>query len=261
MRELDEPDSVPEEHCEPLRPARRTRCSFLAVPFLDVFSKMLRVDSFDLSLYAPLLLGLLLLTAGCDEATLGPEARGDITGQVLDADSNAPVEQASITTSPPTQSVLTDENGEFTLTGVETGNYTVDVTKKNYDSQAVSVRVREGEVAQAIALLETSDDAGEKRDSLSAAVVDFYNDRINRDSTGADSVFVTAQYRAQNVGDRTITAYELYFRIETDAQTFSEEVTGDTLDAGQADLGDLRTYVRSSDAERVEITDVYVETE
>ena len=207
------------------------------------------------------LAGLLLLLAGCDDETLGPKARGDIDGEVRDAETDEPIARASITTSPPTQSVLTNADGTFTLSDVEAGNYTVDITKKDYDSKAISVRVREGEVAQATALLERSEDANGETDSLSADVVDFYNDRINRDSTGADSVFVTTEYRAKNVGETKIVAYELYFTIETSAGTFSREVAGDTLKVEQADIGDFRKYIQHDEAERVEITDIYVESE
>jgi hypothetical protein len=223
---------------------------------------MIRTSSLSFSIVLPALaFAVLLLTTGCDDETLGPKARGDIEGQVLDADTDAPVSRASVTTSPPTQSVLTDGDGRFTLSDVEAGNYTVDVSKKNYDGKAVSVRVPEGEVAQATVLLEPSEDAGGETDSLRAEVVDFYNDRVNRDSTGADSVFVTAEYRAKNVGDAAITAYELYFAIETSEGRFSDEVAGDTLQVEQADVGNLRKYVQHAEATRVEITDVYVETD
>ena len=207
-----------------------------------------------------LLLGVALVLAGCDDETLGPNARGDIDGEVRDAETGEPIAQASISTSPPTQSVLTDEDGSFKLTGVETGNYTIDISKDGYASKAVTVRVNENEVVEATALLERSDDFGADADSLRTRVIDFYNDRINRDSTGADSVFVTAEYQAENVGEVPITDYEIYFRIETAAGTFSREEAGDTLQVGQADIGDFRTYIQHDEAESVEITGTYVES-
>lgn len=207
-----------------------------------------------------LLLGGLVVLSGCDDETLGPNARGDIDGEVRDAETGEPIAQASISTSPPTQSVLTDDDGSFKLNGVETGNYTIDISKDGYASKAVTVRVSENEVAEATALLERSDDFGADADSLRTQVIDFYNDRINRDSTGADSVFVTAEYQAENVGEVTITAYEIYFRIETPAGTFSREEVGDTLNVGQADIRDFRTYIQHDEAESVEITGTYVES-
>jgi hypothetical protein len=208
-----------------------------------------------------LLLGVVLVLTGCDDETLGPNARGDIDGEVRDAETGEPIAQASISTSPPTQSVLTDDDGSFNLTGVETGNYTIDISKDGYASKAVTVRVNENEVAEATALLERSDDFGTDGDSLRTQVIDFYNDRVNRDSTGADSVFVTAEYQAENVGEVTITDYEIYFRIETAAGTFSREEQGDTLQVGQSDIGDFRTYVQHDEAEAVEITGTYVDSE
>jgi len=208
-----------------------------------------------------LLLGGLVVLSGCDDETLGPTARGDIEGAVRDAETGDPIAQASISTSPPTQSVLTDDDGSFELRGVEAGNYTIDISKTGYETAAVTVRVNENDVAEATALLERSDDFGQETDSLRTQVIDFYNDRVNRDSTGADSVFVTAEYQAENVGEVPITAYEIYFRIETAAGTFSREETGDTLAVGQADIGDFRTYIQHEEAESVEITGTYVASE
>jgi TolB protein len=212
-------------------------------------------------LLSSFLIAVALLATGCDDETLGPNARGDIEGEVRDAESGDPIADASISTSPPTQSVLTDDDGTFALRDVETGNYTVDISKNGYETAAVGVRVAENKVAQATALLNRSDDFGSETDSLRAEVVGFYNDRVNRDSTGADSVFVTAEYRAENVGETTITAYEIYFRIETPAGVFSREEVGDTLNVGQADIGEFRTYIQHDEAEAVDITGTYISTE
>ncbi len=201
---------------------------------------------------------LLLFVAGCDEETLGPQTRGTVQGVVQDAETNAPIAQANVTTSPPTQSVLTKEDGTFSLPDIPTGNYSVEATKTGYDARAVQVNVQENQTASATLLLERGDDFGEPSDSLAVEVTNWFNDRINRDSTGADSIFADVEYSARNVGDMRIRAYEVYFEIETGQGVFSREVGGDSLASGQRDLGGFRTLVRA-EATAVQVTDVYWE--
>lgn len=198
----------------------------------------------------------MLVLTGCDEETLGPQTRGAIEGVVEDTETNEPVARANVTTSPPTQSVLTDEDGQFEIEEVPTGNYSVTVTKTGYKSRTVQVKVQENQTTSATILLEREDDFGPSSDSLTAQVTNWYNDRVNRDSTGTDSIFVDVEYSAHNVGDRPIQRYELYFEIDTAEGVFSQEVTGDSLDVGQRDLGGFRKFV-TAEAQGVEVKDVY----
>ena len=198
---------------------------------------------------------------GCDEQTLGPQKRGDIEGDVLDAETGAPVEQANVTTSPPTQSVLTGSDGTFTFTDVDAGSYTVSATKDGYEERSISVQVRESDVSEAVIVLQRSDGFGTPADSMSASVTSWYNDRINEDGQGPDSVFVDVEYRAENLGDLLLTRYEVYFEIDTPSNTFSYEVVGDSLQVGETDIGTFRRYIRADDADQVTVTGTYTETE
>jgi len=210
------------------------------------------------SSFALLLLSVLLLVAGCDEETLGPETRGTLTGVVQDAETNDPIAQANVTTAPPTQSVLTGEDGSFEIADIPTGNYSIEATKTNYNARAVEVRVQENQTTSATILLERSEDFGEQSDSLTAEVTNWFNDRVNRDSSGADSVFADVEYSARNAGDVAIRNYEVYFEIDTAEGTFSQEVSGDSLDAGQRDVGGFRKYI-PAEAQGVRVEDVYWE--
>lgn len=204
------------------------------------------------------LLIMIFVVTGCDEETLGPETHGAIQGVVQEAETNDPIAQVNVTTSPPTQSVLTDGDGSFKITDVPTGAYSIEATKTKYDSRTVQVSVQENQKSSATILLEQSEDFNDQSDSLTAEVTNWFNDRINRDSSGADSIFADVEYSARNVGDVRIRGYEIYVEIETADGTFSQEVGGDSLDIDQRDVGGFRKYI-PSEAQAVRVEDVYWE--
>jgi hypothetical protein len=206
-----------------------------------------------------LLFSLVLLVAGCDDETLGPESRGTIAGVVQDAETNEAVAQANVTTSPPTQSVLTGEDGSFEITDVSTGSYSIQASKTDYESRSVQVSVQENQTTSATLLLERTDEFSSDTDSLTAEVTNWFNDRVNRDNSGTDSIFADVEYSARNVGDVRIQNYEVYFEIDTSEGTFSQEVQGDSLDMGQRDIEGFRKYI-PTEAQDVRVNEVYWET-
>lgn len=209
-----------------------------------------------------LVLVVLVGATGCDEQTLGPQAEGDIDGTVQRADSGAPIAEATVSTSPPTQSVSTGSDGAFRLAGVEMGNYTITAEKQGFEGKTVSVRVEPGEATQATVRLEVDEDARTPSDSLTARVEDFFVDAVNRDDSGPDSLFVTTEYSVVNDGDVRVNAYEVYFEVTTDdGSTYAHEARGDTLALDERDLRDFRIYTRQEEAVDVEVTGVYTETE
>ncbi|WP_233992808.1 carboxypeptidase-like regulatory domain-containing protein [Salinibacter altiplanensis] len=196
---------------------------------------------------------------GCDDETVGPDERGNLVGTVLNAETDAPVAQANVTTSPPTQSILTDDDGRFAVDGVEAGSYSVTATKSDFESRSVSVQVREGEPTDATILLRPEDGATGS-DSLTATVTNWFNDRINRDSTGPDSIFAEVQYRAENAGDVRIGRYELTVEIETAEDSVLSQAQADSLAVGEVDVGSVRRLVQS-EAQTVTLGDIFFETE
>jgi len=107
-------------------------------------------------LFTVLLSILLLFLFSCKEDTITPEMFGNISGLVLDADDNTPIVGASVTTSPPTNSLVTDDTGKFEYLDITVGNYTITVTKNDYVKNAVSVQVKDGKITAPTILLNKS---------------------------------------------------------------------------------------------------------
>ena len=99
---------------------------------------------------------LLLFLVSCKENTITPEMFGNISGIVLDADDNSPIVGASITTSPPTNALVTDDAGKFEYSNIAVGNYTITISKSDYVKNTVTVQVKDGETTSPTILLNKS---------------------------------------------------------------------------------------------------------
>lgn len=210
----------------------------------------LRVPPYRLVVLA-LLLGL--LWTGCDEATLGPTLRGSIDGRVLTFDGRAPIAGVSITTSPATGAIVTENDGTFRLRDVPSGPYNITARKSGFQSNTLSVAVRDDETTPATLFLERDDEAS-RSDSLTAEIINW-----NNRSVSSDSSFVDVEYRVRNVGTVPVASYEVYIRIATDGEVFFQEESGDALDAGQADIGTFSKFLRGRTAQAITVEDLYFE--
>lgn len=209
-------------------------------------------------LLRPLLVFLLLafpaLLVGCENDLLEPDLRGSIQGQVRDFDTREPLGGVSISTNPPTSSIVTDDEGRFQIDDLPTGNYSVVGRLSGYDQNSITIAVRDGEITSADLFLEeeAEDDTTSTAD-FEASVLNFTN-RTNNDSS-----FVVVEYRARNTGEAPISRYEIYFQLLTTGQTYFEEVSGTDLGVGQSDIGEFEQYVGQDSVTVVEISDVFFE--
>ena len=199
-------------------------------------------------------LALFLTATGCKESVLEPERFGSIQGRVLDFETGDPIAGASITTSPPTGAIVTNNNGEFSIEEVLAGNYTITGNKSGYDPNTVTVAVLSERTTQATLFLseedttDTADDA-----SMSVEVLNFTN------QVGNDSTDVRVQYRVRNTGEVTIPSYEVYFRILTTGETYFEEQQGTDLRVGQFDIGEFTEFIGQDSATAVVVDTFFFE--
>ncbi|MFD3001698.1 carboxypeptidase-like regulatory domain-containing protein [Pontibacter toksunensis] len=99
----------------------------------------------------------LLLVIGivaCNEDTIEPNGRGAISGLVIDAETNLPIEAVSITTTPATSAVVTNEEGVFSITDIPKGDYTISAQKLGYKTKTVTIAVRNAAQSDVTLVLE-----------------------------------------------------------------------------------------------------------
>jgi hypothetical protein len=74
---------------------------------------------------------------------------GKISGKVIDSSDGSPIPYANVITDPPTSSVTTDSDGNYSIPDVHPGNYTVIAIKQDDTSRNVKVAVTAGETTTA----------------------------------------------------------------------------------------------------------------
>jgi len=91
--------------------------------------------------FATLALGL----SSCEENTVEPLRYGAVEGTVLDARTNRPLVNVSISTNPATGSYITDGLGHFKIDQVPTGQISVTARKADYNSITATLTINEGQ--------------------------------------------------------------------------------------------------------------------
>ncbi len=204
----------------------------------------------------PVVTGIILLclfVIGCKEGTLEPELTGSIEGVVLDYETSEPLAGTSVTTSPPSSAFVTDSQGRFRLEDLESGNFTINAKKPGYQSNSVTVHVRENRRTEATLFLEVQEDEEAPSKSLDIDITNWWN------TAKGDSSIVNVEYRVRNSGNTGVTAYEVYFRIRAGRETFYHQETGAELSTNQSKVGRFEKYIRSQPADSVLVDDVWIE--
>jgi hypothetical protein len=82
---------------------------------------------------------------GCEDVLLDVDRFGSISGVIVDGETYEPLEGVMVSTAPASTTVLTDEEGRFSFSRVQTGDVNISGRRKDYLNGNVSVAVFEGE--------------------------------------------------------------------------------------------------------------------
>ncbi len=204
----------------------------------------------------PAVLALLLPTLifSCSKETVMTEVFGDIEGQVIHSKTEEPIRNVSISTSPGTVAILTEEDGSFFIGDVPTGNYNIQARKDGFSNTSVSVAVREDRVAIAQMVMKpVEEDTSASKGDLEAEVTTWFN------RAEGDTTFVDVEYSVKNIGaTATIEEYEVYFEILTGGDSFFYDISGEELKAGQRRFGQFTKNIFNNTATDVIILDTWV---
>ncbi len=107
-----------------------------------------------------LMLIFVFVSFQCTEEPYEPDVNGAIKGQVRDAESGVPLGNVTITTQPATSVAVTGADGNYIISKVDTGEYSIVAEKTDYNSKILSVRVNEKDTSRVVILLSASDNSG-----------------------------------------------------------------------------------------------------
>ncbi|MBL7999153.1 MAG: hypothetical protein JNL32_11000, partial [Candidatus Kapabacteria bacterium] len=93
------------------------------------------------------LLSTVLIISSCDDKTVQPPTTGIIKGVVKDINGGR-VRGAIVNTLPPTSSVTTDSIGEYIISDVKDGDYTVTGSHPDYGNTTIPIRMTSGKIIQ-----------------------------------------------------------------------------------------------------------------
>ncbi len=98
----------------------------------------------------------LLITVSCSEEGIDESGSGTITGKVVTKGTNAPLPNVKIETTPVSNTVFTDENGDFIINEVTEGEYSVQAQLDGFITAFKASRVISGQTNNVVFELEES---------------------------------------------------------------------------------------------------------
>lgn len=201
-----------------------------------------------------LTLSLGILITSCAKDTVEAELFGDIDGIVIDSETEEGIRNVSITTSPPSNAILTSDDGSFSIDNVPAGNTTIQARKSGFSNTSVSVSVRDNRVATARIVMTATDESEEaSEDDLEVEVTSWEN------GSDDENNFVDVEYRITNTSSTAnISEYEVDFEITTSGDTFFFQVSGENLRSGQNRVDDFRKNIRQETATDVQVEGIWI---
>ena len=199
------------------------------------------------------ILGIFLVISSCTPEMVNPELYGSVNGVVINSETNSGLIGVSIETTPATEAILTDNNGNFELNKIPTGTYQIRASRPDFKSKTVSITVRENATANAKLLVEPDNEDDSAAANLETQIT-FWQ------QTGqTDSSFVNVEYRVTNTSSsETISEFELYFDIYTNKAMYYYEVTNNELGSGEQDIGSFEKYVRDSAVDSIVVSGFWI---
>lgn len=146
------------------------------------------------------LLVIFFLLTACREDTIELKTFGSLVGSVFEAGENVALEAVTISTTPATSLIVTDDFGRFELDNIEVGSYTVRAEKDGFKTVIESITVFENRVANVIIQLEP--------DSLTNAAPSMPNTPSPMDNSLAQPVEVMLSWMAEDT-DKDELVYDI----------------------------------------------------
>jgi hypothetical protein len=182
---------------------------------------------------------IILSSCSKDENPVTPTT-GTIAGKVLNSTGDTVLVNAAVFTNPPTSSVFTNAAGEYSISDVSPGDYTVNVTKSGFFDGSVTVKVNAGSTTAAnIQMIRIVDQTGMIRGKVTNAGGDTLIAGASVTTSPATSSVTT-----NSLGEYTISNVNPDAYTVTATKTgYNEGNTAVTVLTGKVAVGDIKMNV------------------
>src|SRR5690554_5863447 len=90
---------------------------------------------------------LVTMLFSCSEDPVEDSGKGTLSGKVVTNGDNLPLENVKIETSPASNTVFTDAEGNFTIENVQSGEYSVSAQLEGYTTAFKAANVQNGQTS------------------------------------------------------------------------------------------------------------------
>jgi len=172
---------------------------------------------------------ILASIASCDEEKLDIISYGSINGTVLDGDTYLPIQGVLITTTPASISLLTDAEGKFSIPKIKEGEVAVNVKKKDYLSNTLSVAVYGEE--------ETMLDFLIYKDENDIGNITIY-DPVPGNGALDQALGFLLKWKVEGKKSNTALTYSIYI---FESNSTVQKLVGEDISVPEVTIGDLNT--------------------
>ncbi|HHH49912.1 MAG TPA: hypothetical protein ENK52_02915 [Saprospiraceae bacterium] len=178
------------------------------------------------------LISFFLFFLSCREEEFVPDTFGAVFGQVLEDGTNSAIQNATVTTNPPTNILQTDQLGRFALENIKTGNYTLRVEKTGYVTKVDNISVlADGDINVVIKLI---------TDSLANTAPTAPSQPIPEDETKELATSVHLSWHSMDAdGDDLTYDLRLFNADQTEITTIAEGLTDTTYELTELNYGSI----------------------
>ncbi|MFK7810423.1 MAG: carboxypeptidase regulatory-like domain-containing protein [Saprospiraceae bacterium] len=182
---------------------------------------------------------LIFLATACEEDAFEPEVFGDLFGEVFLNNEGSPLADVTISTNPPTSTILTDADGRFALENIKTGAYSVRAEKDGFITSVESVTLFQDQASNIVIQLVS--------DSLNSKAPSAAFNPIPADGSQNQDIDLTLQWSTSDPEDDNLTFdVSIYTNDPNEsiliAEQISDSMVNVTLEYGQTYYWQVATY-------------------
>ena len=170
----------------------------------------------------------LITLISCESEKLDILNYGTINGIVLDAETYLPVPGVLVTTTPASEVVLSDENGKFTILKVLEGDVAVNIKRKDYLSNSLSVAIYDNQNTQMNFLI--------FKDDTNTGNISIY-DPVPGNGAVDQNLAITFNWKVEGNNANVILTYNIYI---FESNSTVQKLLGENIDVLQVTTNELK---------------------